>query len=238
MSTSGTEQLLFLEELASLLRPDPPLQRVKTRLVPPAERIRSNKKSGCRGKTGGRRSRAGSRERRCSHDVASSSIDARDFLNSAELVLLDQRKKMETQPTPVHERGKSEMTVKERKRRSKVSHSIDQSSSSGWMRGCSPSQNSYWLKESEEAGIQKWLRRKERESAAQRLAEKKERRQEKRKIEEKARLQQEREQLAKLAYQQWKDRKMSEEKARKTRNKRTNLVNTTRPAIFRPPKSI
>lgn len=223
--TGGTEQLQFLEELASLLRPEPPLQKPKTGPVPPAKQTRSEKSTrrAIGRKTNGRTS---SGETPCSN-VMLSSIDPRDFLNSAEIALLEQRKsnthtkRLETDPRPLNKGGRSAKAAEQRNKDSH-SHSLDQPSSSRRIRSRSTSLSGYWLKESGEPDVQNWLRRKEREGAARRLAEKRERRREKKKTEEKARLQQEREQLAKVAYQQWKEKKNSEEKAKKKRNKRTS----------------
>lgn len=219
LATNGTEQLRFLEELASLLRPETPLKRQKMRPAPPAKHTRSEKSREIRRKTNGRTGSGDS-------DV---SIDPRDFLNSAELALLHQRKrtphtkKLETEPPPLPETDKGGRSTPGQRKRDSHAHSLDQPSSSRKTRNRSTSLSGYWLRESREPDIQHWLRQKEREGAARRLAEKRERRQEKKKREEKARLQQEREQLAKVAYQQWKERKKSEEKAKK---KRHNHVST------------
>ena len=226
-ANGGTEQLQFLEELACLLRPESALQRPKTRPTPPAKQTISEKKSTRRGIGRKTNDRTGG-ETQCS-DVILSPIDPRDFLNSAELALLEQRKRnpntkrLETHLPSLPEEGRSAKAAEQRKKDSH-SLSLDQPSSSRRIRSRSTSLSSYWLKESREPDVQNWLRRKEHETASRRLAEKRERRREKRKAEEKARLQQEREQLAKVAYQQWKERKNSEEKAKKKRNncKRTS----------------
>ena len=240
---SGAEQLPFLEELASLLQPESPrLLRGPGEIRSPFAPAKTKPGRGSRSKTNRpharttavRREEPSKKTSRCTPDLPPDAcLDPREFLNSAELLFLSQRtscaaalEKRRAPLTVTHKRGTavSETVKKQRGKESSTSHSLSQrqrSPSRESARRRSASLSSCWLKESEEKDVQAWLRRKEREITSRRRTEKRERRQEKRKREERARERGEREQQAKMAYQQWKERKASEDRERRRARHKT-----------------
>ena len=231
-ATSGAGQLRFLEELSSLLRPEPRPERAERGPpIPPAGQLARTRPARA---SVGRGACPAGRERRTSGTISSSDLpDPRDYLNSAELLLLTQRKTtphaaaQRRKPVPLSEADKREKSAVETKRRGRdASRSLSLAQPSlPRTRRRSGSLSNCWLKETKEKNVREWLRKKESESASRKLAENRERRQEKRKREEKVRQQAEREQLAMAAYQQWKQRKTAEDKVRgKVKNARDKQV--------------
>ena len=67
--------------------------------------------------------------------------------------------------------------------------------------------NNCWLRDSEESSIQEWLRKKDQMCQRERRTERRKREKERREMKEKARKQAEKNELAKIAYQEWLERK-------------------------------
>ena len=225
-----TNQLQFLEELASLLQP-------QTSLEAEAKDGRETSTS------------LGSRTRPipvASRDVDSSELateqqtaDAREYLNNAELLLVSQRNKnprsrniivKKKASSPDRESGEREKLLTSKKKKAERKQSSYRQSLARGEAG--RSQSCCWLKESKEKEVREWLKRKERESASKRLVESRERQQERKKHGERARERQEREAQAKEAYQQWQNRKASEERlkreAREARDKQVQSITQER----------
>ena len=87
-ATSGARQPRFLEELSSLLRPEPRPQRAERRPpIPPAGQLARTRPARA---SVGRGACPAGRERQTSGTISSSDLpDPRDYLNSAELLLDD-----------------------------------------------------------------------------------------------------------------------------------------------------
>ena len=76
-----------------------------------------------------------------------------------------------------------------------------------------------WARDSEDPGIQQWLRKKDQLCRRERRAERRRREEERREVEEKVRKQAARDELAKTAYREWMEKKKS-----KARRKKDNAV--------------
>lgn len=219
IENSDKRQLRFLEELASLLQPQTTSLEAEGRETSLPSPVQTGVASG--------------RLESCGLDPELVA-DAREFLNSAELLLVSQRKrtpqtepldrKKTHPPAGLGEREKSTTKKKVQQKQSSRRHSSTGSERGGSLSSC-------WLKESEEKDIREWLKRKERESDSKRLAARRERGREKTRREEKARERKERETRANEAYTQWQSRKSSEESekraARRARDKQVQLSKDT-----------
>lgn len=144
--------------------------------------------------------------------------DASQYLNSAELLLLKQRKQLTCSPdhrdktcNPSAGKNKKYISASSSCTRQTKKASSDTHSRS---RDKGLTSNYCWLKESKEKDIYDWLSKKEKESTSRRLEKRREKRLEKRRKEERVREKQEREVLAKEAYDQ---RRKLQKKRQKSR---------------------
>ena len=219
-TTSGSEQLQFLEELASLLQPEPPPQgrpsgggQSRGAPTPPVDTETA--------RTSGRDEKDGA----SSTDL----LDPREYLNSAELMLLSLMKTLGREQTRLAERTPLVTVERKKRRTASLTGSVDQQPPPRGEGSASPSRvgGGCWLKESEMAEVRDWLRMKDRETILKMRAVSRERRRARREREEKDKQQVEREKQAKVAYQRWLQRKASEEIARKkVRIRRDDNVRT------------